>query len=136
MAKVGDLLSNCIEAGVYELNLVSLDRNTPSKAGDDMLTIVWEEGSTGVQIYDRMVVTEKVFFKFAQVYVALGGDPDDDAGSIEDFANVCYDMLLDKGAVLAKVGVRKWEGVNRNEITQYLTEEAAETARLNEESPF
>ena len=138
MTKVGDLVARTVEQGVYELRLVKMNSETPSKAGDDMLTLVWEEIESGIQVYDRLVVKPSVLFKWAQLFIALGGDPntDVDQDDMASFAEDCSRIIAESETVFARLVLKEYNGVKKNEISMYVTRDAAEEMQLNEEVPF
>lgn len=128
---VADLAKNTIDAGIYKLRVSKFDANTPSGDGTDMLTITLEHEESGIQIWDRIVQKDSILrFKWAPLYVALGGNPllDVDPADLQPFYNAVIDLVADVEYVYAIVGETEHKGKPKNEIEAYLTEDAAEEA--------
>ena len=145
MPKVGDLVKTNVPEGFYKLRLAKFDTETPTKNGDDLLTLVWEDDETSIPVYDRIVhaVEQNGYptlrMKWAPLYIALGGDPnfDVDPEDAQPFFDLVVGMVKEADFVWAFLTVKTYNGKTSNEVGQYLTQDAAEeTAATTEGNPF
>lgn len=144
--KPKDLLTGSdMEPGVYRLKLQELNAGEESQtSGKPMVRIVWAVADgeyDGRKLSDNIVLDEKVGWKWAQLWVALGGDPEQDFGTLKELANATIAMAEDKETVYAKVFKQEWQGVYRPKIAEYLHQDMGQVLigaqeRKNSDVPF
>lgn len=141
--KIKDILAGLPE-GVYRLRLSSAERSQ-SQAGRPMWTLQWEVADgpyLGRAIRDWLVVTGEGLRRWAQLYIALGGSPEDEVRTTEELAERCLSRLQAGALVWGEVALQAGpDGLARPKIRAYHEETAGkllaqQRARRDSMVPF
>lgn len=141
--KIRDLLTG-IPEGVYRVVLAGVQEGN-SQAGRPMYTLDWEivDGLyTGQSIRDWLVLTSEGLRRWAQLYVATGGSPDEEVTTVAELAQQCLKRLKGGAMVWVEVEHRAGnDGVPRPRVRTYHDPKhgevlAAQYRRREEQVPF
>ena len=123
--KVEDFLVG-IEPGVYILKPAWIDETAQTRNGDPMISVQWEvvKGPyAGATVWDNLPKTQAAAFKWAQLYIAFGGSPQDEVESFEDLTKRVIDAANTGSTVYAKVVRETYQGRARARIGEYLPQD-------------
>lgn len=109
-----------VEPGDYRCKVVEAKEDT-SKAGNDMITakcrVIREDGTEGPAFFERLVFTEKTFWRVDQFLKACGKHP----GEGEDIAIDADDMI--GWEFEATLTIEEYDGRKSNRIAEFLFDE-------------
>lgn len=124
--KVKDYMNQGPEPGLYKFNLSEVDAEGITEKGDRLIAIKWEEVNEGAMVWDNIAVSQKAAWKLAQLWVALGGNEEDEVGDPDEFGDKLLQRIKDVGEVYAVTNKSAYQGVTRSKISEYKTAEVGE----------
>jgi|TARA_R110002051_G_scaffold295739_1_gene361614 hypothetical protein len=103
-----------LEEGEYELRLKDYEFRT-SKAGNEIINLMFEEAKTKRYIWDNLVFTPKAQWKIKQFLPSIGQEVGKSAKMDESYMNNIVGEHL-----WAEVGTDTYEGKTKNTIERYV----------------
>jgi len=124
--KVKDYMNQGLEPGLYKFSLLDIDAEGTTLKGDRMIAIKWEEVNEGAVVWDNIAVSKSAAWKLAQLWVAFGGDEEDEVGDPDEFGDKLILRINDVKEVYAVTNKSTYQGVTRSKISEYKTAEVGE----------
>ena len=103
-----------LDEGEYELRIKDYEFRT-SKAGNEIINIMYEEVKTKKYIWDNLVFTPKAQWKIKQFLPAIGQEVGKSVKMDENYMNNIVGEHL-----WAQVGTDTYEGKTKNTVEKYL----------------
>jgi len=126
--KVEDFMQ-ALEPGLYKFDLVKSNTDNTTLKGDTMIALEWSEEETGILIWDNVTVSKAAAWRMGQLWLALGGNDQDEVGDdIDDFGERLLQQVEKVRTVYAVVYKDTYKSKERGEVTrskisEYKTEE-------------